>query len=91
MWVEGEINMLKTRRKVINPSWKQNGTWTSHEHQIFKKTYRGLTLRKVIIFSPYYTLLIYKQNNIELTKIFNVPKWESQKFSILLNYEYYNV
>jgi hypothetical protein len=61
----------------------------------FSKDLPWLKLEKSTIFSPYCTLLIDKQNNIELTKIFNVPKGESQKFSILLNYiyiyEYYNV
>lgn len=59
-----------------------------HEHVMntsFQKTYHGLHLRKVTTFLLYCTLSINKQNNIELSKIFNVPKWESQKFSILLN------
>jgi hypothetical protein len=59
-----------------------NKSWTPN----FQKTCHGLNLRNVTTFLPYSALLIDKQNNIELIKILNVPKWESQKFSILLNY-----
>ncbi len=73
-----QVGSEMVHEPVMNTKFSKDLSW----HELEKSHYFPL---------PYTTLLIDKQNNIELTKILNVPKWESQKFSILLNYEYYNV